>query len=180
MKNAILFHGTGSDPNSFWFPYVKSELELKHISVWIPALPETDTPDIKKWLPVALKGTYSDETLIIGHSAGCPLTLSVLESIDVKISRAIFVSGYARNIWHDKENKLLQQNYDWEKIKHNVKEFYFINSDNDPWGCNETEGKYLFDKLGGTQIIRHGEGHMGSVLFKQPYEKFPFLLKFIL
>ncbi|AAO90745.1 hypothetical protein [Coxiella burnetii] len=28
-------------------------------------------------------------------------------------------------------------------------------------------------------IIRHGEGHMGSNVYKQPYEEFPFLLKII-
>ncbi|MEK7577324.1 MAG: hypothetical protein AAB492_01730 [Patescibacteria group bacterium] len=28
-------------------------------------------------------------------------------------------------------------------------------------------------------IIRHGEGHMGSDSFKQPYKEFPFLVKLI-
>jgi hypothetical protein len=31
----------------------------------------------------------------------------------------------------------------------------------------------MFDHLGGTQIIKHGEGHMGSDTFKQPYKEFP-------
>jgi hypothetical protein len=37
----------------------------------------------------------------------------------------------------------------------------------------------VFEKLGGTLIIRHGEGHMGSTLFNQPYRKFPLLEKLL-
>ncbi len=55
----------------------------------------------------------------------------------------------------------------------------FIHSDNDPWGCSEKQGKEMFDKLGGTLIIKHGEGHMGSDSFNQPYKKFPLLVKLI-
>ena len=33
--------------------------------------------------------------------------------------------------------------------------------------------------LGGTLIIRHGEGHMGSSKFNQPYKEFPLLTKLI-
>lgn len=43
----------------------------------------------------------------------------------------------------------------------------------------------MFDRLGSdtdhatTQIIRHGEGHFGSGIFKQPYDEFPLLLKLV-
>lgn len=179
MKNAIIFHGTGGSPDSFWHPYLKTELEKRGFHVWVPALPDTDTPDLATWLPMALKGIYTNETTLVGHSAGCPLILSILEHIDVKISKAIFVSGYARNLWKKGNLKILQQVYDWKKIKAHVEDAYYINSDNDPWGCNDIEGKYLFDNLGGTQIIKHGAGHMGSVSFNQPYKEFPLLVKLI-
>lgn len=73
---------------------------------------------------------------------------------------------------------MIQDVYDWEKIKRNVRELYFINSVNDPWGCNDVEGRWMFDRLGGTLIINH-EGHMGSDTFKQPYKEFPLLLKLL-
>jgi predicted alpha/beta hydrolase family esterase len=93
---------------------------------------------------------------------------------------AILVAGYARQKGERKVPELiLQDDYDWKKIKKNVKEIIFINSDNDPWGCNDIEGRYMFDHLGGTQIILHGEGHMGSDTFKQPYKEFPLLVKLI-
>ncbi len=179
MKNANLFHGTGCNSHSYWFPYVKEELEKKDYKAWVPDLPEADKPDLKKWLPVALKGKYTGETVIVGHSAGGPLVLSVLEHIKTPIRVAILVAGYARQKgeWKNPE-KILQKSYDWNKIKQNVKELIYINSDNDPWGCNDVEGRYMFDHLGGTLIIKH-EGHMGSDTFKQPYKEFPLLVKLI-
>ena len=179
MKNVIIFHGTGGTPNSFWHPYLKKELEKRGYDVWVPALPDTDTPDLANWIPEALKGTFSTETILVGHSAGCPLILSILERIHIKISKAILVSGYARNLWEKADIKILQQSYDWEKIKSHVENIFFINSDNDPWGCTDVEGRYMFDHLGGTLIIKHGEGHMGSDFYKQPYREFPLLVKLI-
>jgi len=73
----------------------------------------------------------------------------------------------------------LQKQYNWKKIKKNVKDIIFINSSNDPWGCDDKEGLFLFKHLGGTLIIREGEGHMGSDTFKQPYRTFPLLEKLL-
>lgn len=178
MKNVILFHGTGCTPESYWFPYVKNELENKGYSVWIPQLPDADNPSLKKWLPYALEnGAFSDETVLIGHSAGCPLILSILENLNTPVCKAILVSGYARSLGEGSE-PILQKEYNWGKIKNNAKEFVFINSDNDPWGCDDKEGAYMFTHLGGTQIIKHGEGHMGSDSFHQPYKTFPLIVSF--
>ncbi len=125
MKNVNIFHGTGCTPNSFWFPYVKRELERCY-KVWIPLLPNADHPDLKNWLPVAQEGSYTKDTVVIGHSAGCPLALSVIEKLTSPIRLAILVSGYARQKpeWKNPE-KILQPSYDWKKIKKNVKELIY-------------------------------------------------------
>ena len=180
MKNANLFHGTGCNANSYWFPWLKRELERESFKVWAPNLPDTDNPIVENWLPVALKGIYTPETVIVGHSAGGPLLLCILENIHVTINKAILVAGYAKQReGSDKPDAILQSSYNWGKIKKNVHEIYFINSDNDPWKCDDVQGRYMFDHLGGTQIILHGEGHMGSDTFKQPYKEFPLLVKLI-
>lgn len=179
MKNAIIFHGTGCTPNSYWIPNTKTFLEKNGYEVWVPALPDTNVPDLSKWLPVALEGHYSEETIIIGHSAGGPLVLSVLENINVTIHKAILVAGYSQMKGDDDNPLILQTEYNWEKIKHNVKDIVFINSSDDPWGCNDKEGLRLFEKLGGTLILREGEGHMGSDSFHQPYTHFPLLEKLL-
>ncbi len=74
---------------------------------------------------------------------------------------------------------ILQKKYNWKKISKNVEDIMFINSDNDPWGCDDREGKYMFKHLGGTLVVQHGEGHMGPEMFNQPYKKFPLLEKLL-
>ena len=178
MKNAILFHGSGETTNSFWYPTIRKFLENQGYETWIPQLPEPkpDIPELRIQLPFVLKnGKFNKETILIGHSAGCPLILSVLENIDIKINKAILVAGFARPLKNSNPEPILQKKYDWKKIKQNVRDIIFINSDNDPWGCDDKQGYYMFNNLGGTLIIRHGEGHMGSNTFKQPYKKFSFL-----
>lgn len=180
MKNAILFHGTGCSPQSYWFPYLTSKLRERGYDVWAPQLPDAETPRLASWLPFVLEnGAYTPETIIVGHSAGCPLTLSLLENIGVRIKKAILVAGYSRPKEVLEKEPILQASYDWRKIKAHAEEFYFINSDNDPWGCTDVEGRYMLDHLGGTLIIKKGEGHMGSDTYHQPYKEFPLLVKLV-
>jgi hypothetical protein len=191
MKNAIIFHGSSETPNSYWYPSIRRFLEKQEYRVWVPQLPRPEAPDLKLQLPFVLKNaTFDNSTVIVGHSSGCPLALSVLEVIHVKVSKVILVSGYARKLRKmgkpqlKKEEKdavpILQKVYDWDKIRKNANSIIFINSDNDPWGCNDKEGAYMFGHLGGTLIVRHGEGHMGLNTFGQPYKKFPLLESLLL
>lgn len=179
MKNAIIFHGTGDTNNDFWFPYIKEELKAKGFEVWLPQLPNSKKPNIKDWLTFILEnGKFTSETVLIGHSAGAQIILSILENIDVQIKQAILVSGYAESLRESADSDK-KPNLNWEKIKEHVQDIIFINSDNDPWECNDAQGRIMLNRLGGTQIIPHGEGHMGSTTHKQPYKKFPLLAKLI-
>lgn len=181
MKNVVILHGTDETPNYMWLPWIKKELEKKGYSVSIPQLPQADKPALANWLPVALKEMYNEETILLGHSAGGPLQLSVLENIKVKIKQAILVAGYARVKGNEKKaDPIVQKKYNWAKIAEHVEDIIFINSDNDPWGCNDVEGRYMLDNVGkGKLIIPKGEGHLGSERFNQQYNEFPLLLKLI-
>ncbi len=182
-RNAVILHGTGETDGSFWLPYIKKDLEAKGYFVSIPLLPDAGNPRLSNWLPVALKEAYTKDTVLIGHSAGCPLALSVLERLDSGIKQAILVSGYARKLGASTgpgEDPILQGRYDWGRIGRNVTDLVLLNSDNDPWGCNDIEGRHILDSIGkGKLIVMKGEGHMGSDRFKQPYREFPFLAKLI-
>ena len=180
MKNAIILQGAGETTESFWLPWLKNELDKKGYEVWLQQLPDNDDPQLEKNLPFVLdNGKFTEETIIISHSAGCPLTLSVLENLNVQIKQAILVAGYCSPLpGKDAANKILQESYDWDKIKKNVKDIIFMNSINDPWGCDDRQGRKMFDNLGGT-LITNNEGHMGSDSFNQPYKEFPFLLRMV-
>jgi predicted alpha/beta hydrolase family esterase len=181
MKNAIIFHGTSCTPNSFWYPWLAAHLQQQGYAVYIPQLPQGDKPDLANWLPFALAYEhYNHDTILIGHSAGAPLILAILEQLNSPIDKAILVAGYARPKGANPQPEpILQAQYNWDKIKQNVKDITFINSDNDPWGCNDAEGYYMFQHLGGTLIMKHGEGHFGSDSFNQPYKEFPLLVQLI-
>jgi predicted alpha/beta hydrolase family esterase len=178
MKNAIILHCTEGSPDMFWYPWLKGQLEKKGYTVWLPQLPHPEKPDIAEWLPFVLEnGVFNDETVLVGHSAGCPLILSILEHASVK--QAILVAAFFEQLSPDEKESILQDSYNWSVIKNNVQDSIYINSDNDPWGCDVAAGQNLLQHIGGTLIIPHGEGHMGSTSFNQPYKEFPLLAKLI-
>lgn len=181
MKNAIILHGLGGKPEDYWFPYVKSELEKIEYSVWVPVLPERDGLCLEDVVPFILeKGTMTHETVLIGHSSGASLILAVLEKVPVRIQQAILVSGYLRieNAQSNKSVKGSEDDYDWDRIQSNASQFVTINSANDPWGCNDVQGRKIFNHVGGVFVINN-EGHMGSASSNQPYKEFPFIVKLI-
>jgi len=180
MKNAIILHGTGDKNTDFWFPYLKEKLEEKGFEVWLPQLPNAEKPNLQDWLGFVLEnGKFNEDTVLIGHSAGAQLILSILEKIQNPVKQAILVSGYAKALPANPDAKKNTRNFNWEKIKDKSRQFIFINSDNDPWTCDDKQGRIMLDHLGGTQIIKHGEGHMGSTTYHQPYREFPLLVQLI-
>lgn len=180
MKNAVLLHGHGGTPESFWLPWLALKLREKGYEVWVPQLPNTDNPSIEEQLQYVLKdGTFNEETLLVGHSSGCALILGVLDGIQTKVDQAILVAGFASQLRDDEESARQVRPFNWGNIRSHIRDIIFVNSDNDPWGADDKKGREMLDHLGGTQIILHGEGHMGSDKFHQPYKEFPFLLKLV-
>lgn len=175
MNNAIIFHGTGDNPDRYWYKWLGNELEKEGYTVTIPFNPTINKEPIDTFLPKVLKQhTFNSETLLIGHSAGASLILSILEQIDIQIRKAVLVAGYSVHPDDQMEDPILQETYNWEKIKQNVKEIIFINSVKDPWSCGDKQGRIMFDHLGGTHIIVD-DGHFGSVPKGQVYDEFPLL-----
>lgn len=180
MKNAIILHGTGTKNTEFWFPYLKEKLEEKGFEVWLPQLPNDETPNLQDWLPFVLEnGKFTEDTVLVGHSAGAQLILSIFEHIQTPVKQAILVSGYAKLLRATSEDEKNTQEPNWKAAKGKAKQLIFINSDNDPWTCDDTQGRIMLDHLGGIQIIPHGEGHMGSTTHDQPYKEFPLLNQLI-
>lgn len=166
-KNAIIFYGTGGSPDVAWYPWLAQQLGQKGYSVERPLYPTINKESIVTFLPKVLANhTFDENTVLIGHSGGAPLILSILENIDVVINQAILVAGYSTPP-NTEEEPVLQTNYNWEKIKSHVKNIYFVNSTNDPYGCDDKQGRAMFDQLGGTQIILN-DGHFGS-----PWQDYP-------
>lgn len=91
---AIIFYGTDCRPENYWYEWLKQKLETRGFLVELPYYPDINKKPIEAFLPEVLKKhTFDSETTLIGHSAGVPLILSVLECIDAAVAQAVFVVG---------------------------------------------------------------------------------------
>jgi uncharacterized protein len=175
-KRAIIFHGTGGHPNYCWYRWLGARLEARGYVVEIPHYPSLNRDPIETFLPTVLASHALEQgTVLVGHSGGAALLLSILEHIETPIAQAILVAGYATPP-NASEEPVLQAIYDWDRIQAHVFDLYFVNSIRDPYGCDAEQGRRLFDQLGGTQIIRD-EGHFGDA--DDPYPTFELLDKLI-
>ena len=117
---------------------------------------------------------------LIGHSSACPLILALLDECKLSLQQVILVAGFYHPIDDGGySDLLLKEQYNWEKIKHSVKEIVLINSDNDPWGCHDKQAYTAAQQLDAKLIVPFGEGHMGSDTMKQPYREFKLLERLV-
>jgi predicted alpha/beta hydrolase family esterase len=178
MRTAWLLHGSGgNDKDYFWFADTKKYLESKDYQVWWPLLPLAKKQNLDETRSYILKNmpSLSQETIIIGHAGACPVILSFLQSIDIELKQAILVSGFYSALNDKNHNKLLEKDYCWDDIKSVVNEIILINSDNDPWGCDNKHAQVAAKKLNAALVVAVGQGHIGSKKFNQPYSEFPLL-----
>ncbi len=177
MKNAILLHGSGgSSVDYFWFEDTKRHLESLGYEVWWPLLPNTDSPKLIETRDYIEQNMPSidEQTVIIAHSSACPLILHMMQYFKVRVRQVILVSGYYQSI-SGESNNMLPESFDWDEIKQHAEEIILINSDNDPWGCNDKQARPAAEKLGAKFIFAKEQGHMGSGTYNQPYRKFELL-----
>ncbi|MCL2095234.1 alpha/beta hydrolase [Candidatus Saccharibacteria bacterium] len=176
--NVIIFHGTMSTPSSYWYKWLASEVKKQGADAQVPEFRKINVEPIERTVERVFDRVEIDEnTILVGHSAGAPLILSVLERLEKPVRQSVLVAGPI-NMPGSRFLPVLQQKYDWEKIKANAGDVVIVNSVNDQFGCDDKQGRAVFDKLGGTLIIKN-EGHFGTVLFLQKCDEFPFLLRLL-
>jgi uncharacterized protein len=93
----------------------------------------------------------------VGHSGGAALLLALLEHLDVTVAQAVLVGGYSTNPNPGPE-PVLQESYDWDAIRAHARDLVFLNSVTDEFGCDAEQGRAMFDRLGGTLVVRD-DGH---------------------
>jgi predicted alpha/beta hydrolase family esterase len=179
MPHLVLLHGMDATSDDQWVPSIKTQFEERGWKVDALDIPDSDNPALQHWLQhFNEQVTLTEDSVLVGHSMGCPVILSVIEVSKIKLKKAILVAGFVEPIV-DAVTPILPNEYNWSQIKANCAEFVFINSDNDPYDCTDKQGRIMMDNLGGTQIIMSGEGHFGTSEFNQPYPEFPLLIKLI-
>lgn len=160
-RKAVIFHGTSAHPDVVWLPWLREQLAKRGYTVDAPHYPDLNVAPIATFLPKVLANhTFDENTVLIGHSGGAALLLAVLQHLDVTVDQAVLVAGYHTRP-NTSDEPVLQEKYDWQAIRSHVRDLYLINSSNDPYGCDDRQGREMYDQLGGTQIIRD-DGHFGD------------------
>lgn len=169
MKRAFLIHGWEGSPENGWSPWLKKKLEEKGFEVIVPAMPDTATPTINKWVSYLLKivGIPDENTYFVGHSLGCITILRYLETLkeNQKVGGVILVAGFAHDLeydgYKDELSSFFQTSLNWKEIKKHCDKFIVIHSDDDPWVPLKHNAIFK-EKLGAEAIVMSGMKHFAG------------------
>ncbi len=171
MKNVCIIHGWDGSPEEPMLQWLKSSLEDKGFNVSVPAMPDTEAPEISAWVG-KIKDIVSpnENTILVGHSIGCQAILRYLEIIDedIKITGIILIAPWMKldeQTLKEEGKEVIKVAEPWmnnpinfEKIKNHIGKAIAIFSDNDPYVS--LEQKNIFeDRLGADIVIEHNKGH---------------------
>lgn len=141
MKRVFLIHGWEGYPEEGWRPWLKKELENKGYEAIVPAMPDTATPTLEKWLPylAEIVGALDKDCYFVGHSLGCIAILRYLETLkeNQMVGGAILVAGFSHDLEYEGYKGELKSFFKtpllWEKIKKHCKKFVVLHSYDDPY-----------------------------------------------
>lgn len=169
MKRVFIIHQWMAGADGDWRPWLKLELEKRGYEVFVPNMPDIDTPVIEKWVShlARIVGTPDKDTYFIGHSIGCQAIMRYLEKVpgNERVGGAIFVAGWFNldNLEDEETEKMakpwIETPINFEKLKTVIPKSILIISDNDPFGKFE-ENKKRFREIGSRVTILPGAGHI--------------------
>jgi hypothetical protein len=164
-KKLIVIHGWEGNPTGGWFPWLKTEMERNGWEVLVPAMPNTNNPELFEWLPF-LKQTadkVDENTFMVGHSLGCITILRFLESLPAKeqIGGAILVAGFDNPLKSKELKNFFQEPIRWQEIKTKCKKFVAIHSMDDPLVPVENALRFK-EQLGAKTITLGGFRHFSG------------------
>ncbi len=165
QKRAFLIHGWGGYPEEGWRPWLEEAL-LKHgIQAVSPAMPDTNTPQMEKWIEHihSVVGEPDQETYLLGHSLGSIAILRYLETFKEKqkVGGVVLIAGFTDDLGVPELRNFFLKPIDWEKIKSVCSKYISIESDNDPYNLapyNEAFKKYL----GAETLLEHNMMHFSG------------------
>jgi len=177
-NNIVILHGTFSNPNSNWFPWLKKELVLLNQNVIVPKFPTPQNQTIEKWIEILDKNVkkYNDSLILIGHSSAPLVICAKLQQLDKPIKASFLVAPFLGKIGNDVYDKansnFVNYPFNWNKIK-KMSKFFIYRSDNDSY-VPEKFGKIVADNLKVKEITVPDGKHLNG---EAGFNDFPKLLK---
>lgn len=177
---AVILHGTSNNHKGNWFPWLKAELEKLGVQTWVPDLPESNRPNVKRYTNFLLSSDFDfSDSLIIGHSSGAVEVLDLLQNLPsgTKANTAIMVAVFKGDLgWEDLKD-LADFSYDAIKVQHAAKQRIVIHSDDDPH-CPIEGARQIAQDIDAQMIEMHGMKHFSHNTDPR-FKKFPELLEII-
>ncbi len=174
-QKAIIIHGSGGNPEECWFPWLKQKLEEDGFEAIVPAFPSDEkNQKLENWIKKMKEYSFDDETIIVGHSLGCPFILNLLEQ--KKFKNVYLVAGFVgllNNQFDEVIKTFSDKTFDWEKINKNYEKIAIIYSDDDPYVKPE-KALELGENLNTLPTLIKNAGHFNS---ESNYYEFPYLLE---
>jgi len=152
--NIIIIHGYDATPHDNWFMWLKEKLVAQGHSVSVPQMPGGQHPVLEEWMKTFEALDCDENTVLIGHSLGCPFILNVL--MKYKVKAVVLVAGFAgslSNINDSYINRFGEQQFDWTIIKANCPKFHILHAKDDP--VVPVEKAYELEKLLASQVTMH-------------------------
>lgn len=186
MKPRVfVVHCWGGSPLRDWMPWAEKSLKAKGFEVYVPEMPNTDSPVIGKWVEHLAEavGEVDDNAIFVGHSIGCQTILRYLESLPQgkKCKEVILIAPWIslKNLTDDEKpiaKPWEETPIDLDKIKTKADKFIAIFSDDDPTVPYDENIKVFKDKLGAETITKHKMGHFTG---EKGFTEIPFLLELL-
>src|SRR3990172_10079404 len=103
MKKVYIIHGWGGNPDEGQLKWLREQLTQKGFEVIAPEMPDTENPEIKKWVGYLSKiAKDADEnSYFIGHSIGCQTIVRSLEKAGKKVGGVVCIAGWLTRLTGD-------------------------------------------------------------------------------
>lgn len=177
--NIIMIHGYEGNPENHWFPYIQTEMEKHGVDVFAPEMPKEHT--VEAWLEKLkeISEKVNENTILIGHSLGCPAILHLLATLSKPVFGAIFIAPFGKvfggKTKEDEECNRFVQTISWKQARKNagnVKIFVGIDDDVVPLDVSIHFASMLKESV---RLIENA-GHFCA---DDGFETFPELLEYL-
>lgn len=166
-KLAVIVHCWGGSPSYAWYPWLKAQLEARGYAVIVPAMPNTQVPEITPWVDT-LKSVLADnpakEILLVGHSVGCQTILRYLAEAYVPVDKAIFVAGWIKLTGLDETEEAIARPWletpiGLSAVRSHLEHSVAFFSANDPLVPLAPNMEFFKDQVGSETVALDGYGH---------------------
>lgn len=158
-----IIHGLNGDAESFWYPWLKSELssavskEIKAENITIPDLPNPPSLQLWKDKIKEIVGRSDERTYFVTHGIGGVATLKFIEESGQKVGGIVLVSGFDKTFAGAPKSikTFTEAKLDYKILTQNIKHIAIISARDDkniPYEISEELG----DKLNAKFVLEQG------------------------